>query len=64
MEDPARMKISAILDYIGNGGIALPEFQRGYCRNSDQFRKRFSSRAVVSGAATRRSSRSGTCRRV
>ncbi|MDE0513378.1 MAG: DUF262 domain-containing protein [Gammaproteobacteria bacterium] len=37
------MKISAILDYIDNGHIALPEFQRGYVWNRDQVRKLFDS---------------------
>ena len=32
------MKISAILDHIDNGHMALPEFQRGYVWNSDQVR--------------------------
>ena len=27
------MRISTILDYIDNGHIALPEFQRGYVWN-------------------------------
>lgn len=33
------MKISAILDQIDNGAIALPEFQRGYVWNRDQVRE-------------------------
>lgn len=37
------MKISAILDYIDNGHIALPEFQRGYVWNRDQVRRLFDS---------------------
>ena len=32
------MKISAILDQIDFGGLALPEFQRGYVWNRDQVR--------------------------
>ena len=32
------MQISTILDYIDNGFIALPEFQRGYVWNRDQVR--------------------------
>jgi hypothetical protein len=32
------MKISTILDQIDDGGIALPEFQRGYVWNRDQVR--------------------------
>ena len=32
------MKISAILDQIDLGGLALPEFQRGYVWNRDQVR--------------------------
>ncbi len=32
------MKISAILDQIDSGAIALPEFQRGYVWNRDQVR--------------------------
>lgn len=32
------MKISTILDYIDNGHMALPEFQRGYVWNRDQVR--------------------------
>ena len=32
------MKISTILDYIDNGYIALPTFQRGYVWNRDQVR--------------------------
>ena len=37
------MKISTILDYIDNGHIALPEFQRGYVWNRFQVRKLFDS---------------------
>jgi hypothetical protein len=37
------MKISTILDYIDNGHIALPEFQRGYVWNRDQVRSLFDS---------------------
>ncbi len=32
------MKVSAILDHIDSGHMALPEFQRGYVWNSDQIR--------------------------
>ena len=32
------MRISTILDYIDNGHMALPEFQRGYVWNRDQVR--------------------------
>ena len=32
------MKVSTILDQIDDGGIALPEFQRGYVWNRDQVR--------------------------
>lgn len=32
------MKISTILDQIDDGGVALPEFQRGYVWNRDQVR--------------------------
>ncbi len=32
------MKISTILDFIDNGHMALPEFQRGYVWNRDQVR--------------------------
>jgi len=32
------MKVSTILDYIDNGHMALPEFQRGYVWNRDQVR--------------------------
>ena len=32
------MQISTILDYIDNGHIALPEFQRGYVWSRDQVR--------------------------
>lgn len=32
------MKISTVLDYIDNGHMALPEFQRGYVWNRDQVR--------------------------
>ena len=35
------MIISTILDYIDNGDIALPEFQRGYVWNRDQVRRLF-----------------------
>ena len=37
------MKISTILDYIDNGLMALPEFQRGYVWNRDQVRSLFDS---------------------
>ena len=37
------MKISTLLDYIDNGHIALPEFQRGYVWNRDQVRGLFES---------------------
>jgi hypothetical protein len=37
------MKISSILDYIDNGHMALPEFQRGYVWNPEQVRKLFAS---------------------
>ncbi len=37
------MKISTLLDYIDNGHMALPEFQRGYVWNRDQVRKLFDS---------------------
>ena len=37
------MKISTILDYIDNGHMALPQFQRGYVWNRDQVRSLFSS---------------------
>ncbi|WP_342305562.1 DUF262 domain-containing protein [Methanolobus sp. ZRKC5] len=37
------MKISTILDYIDNGHMALPEFQRGYVWNRDQVRGLFDS---------------------
>ena len=37
------MKISNILDYIDNGHMALPEFQRGYVWNRDQVRALFDS---------------------
>lgn len=37
------MKISMILDYIDNGHMALPEFQRGYVWNRDQVRGLFDS---------------------
>ena len=33
------MRISTILDYIDNGYMALPEFQRGYVWNRDQVRR-------------------------
>ena len=32
------MKISTILDYIDDGSMALPEFQRGYVWNRNQVR--------------------------
>ena len=32
------MQVSTILEYIDNGLMALPEFQRGYVWNSDQVR--------------------------
>ena len=32
------MQVSSILEYIDNGLVALPEFQRGYVWNSDQVR--------------------------
>ncbi len=35
------MKISAILNHIGGGLMALPEFQRGYVWNRDQVRSLF-----------------------
>lgn len=37
------MKISTLLDYIDNGHMALPEFQRGYVWNRDQVRGLFDS---------------------
>ena len=37
------MKISTILEYIDNGHMALPEFQRGYVWNRDQVRRLFDS---------------------
>ena len=37
------MKISNVLDYIDNGDMALPEFQRGYVWNRDQVRGLFDS---------------------
>lgn len=37
------MKISTLLDYIDNGHLALPEFQRGYVWNRDQVRGLFDS---------------------
>ena len=37
------MKISIVLDYIDNGLMALPEFQRGYVWNRDQVRGLFDS---------------------
>jgi hypothetical protein len=37
------MKITTILDYIDNGHIALPEFQRGYVWNRDQVKGLFDS---------------------
>ena len=37
------MKISIVLDYIDNGDMALPEFQRGYVWNRDQVRGLFES---------------------
>ena len=33
------MRISTILDYVDNGYMALPEFQRGYVWNRDQVRR-------------------------
>lgn len=32
------MKIHTILSQIDLGSMALPEFERGYVRNGDQFR--------------------------
>lgn len=32
------MKVSAILDQMDDGGVALPEFQRGYVWNRDKVR--------------------------
>ena len=32
------MNVSGILDFIDNGHMALPEFQRGYVWNRDQVR--------------------------
>jgi len=37
------MKISAILDHIDSGYMALPDFQRGYVWNRDQVRGLFDS---------------------
>ncbi len=37
------MKISNVLDFIDNGDMALPEFQRGYVWNRDQVRGLFES---------------------
>ena len=37
------MKISSILDYIDNGHMALPEFQRGYVWGPEQVRRLFQS---------------------
>lgn len=37
------MKISTILDYIDNGHMALPEFQRGYVWGREQVRGLFES---------------------
>lgn len=37
------MKISTVLDYIDNGHMALPEFQRGYVWNREQVRGLFGS---------------------
>ncbi|MCC5983608.1 MAG: DUF262 domain-containing protein [Rhodobacteraceae bacterium] len=37
------MQISSILDYIDNGHMALPEFQRGYVWGREQVRKLFQS---------------------
>ncbi len=37
------MRVSTILDHIDDGGIALPEFQRGYVWNRDQVRGLFTS---------------------
>jgi uncharacterized protein with ParB-like and HNH nuclease domain len=37
------MKISVILDFIDNGLLALPEFQRGYVWNREQVRGLFDS---------------------
>ena len=37
------MKISMILNYIDNGYMALPEFQRGFVWNRDQVRALFDS---------------------
>ncbi len=42
------MKISTILDQIDSGHMALPEFQRGYVWNRDQFRGLFDSLYCVS----------------
>lgn len=35
------MRISTVLDHIDSGHMALPEFKRGYVRNSDQVRGLF-----------------------
>ncbi|MGP9791083.1 GmrSD restriction endonuclease domain-containing protein [Roseinatronobacter sp. NSM] len=37
------MQISSILDYIDNGHMALPEFQRGYVWGREQVRGLFQS---------------------
>ena len=37
------MQISTILDYIDNGHMALPEFQRGYVWSGEQVRGLFQS---------------------
>ena len=37
------MKIGVILDFIDNGLLALPEFQRGYVWNREQVRGLFDS---------------------
>ena len=37
------VQISTILDYIDNGYMALPEFQRGYVWNGEQVRALFRS---------------------
>ena len=37
------MKIGVILDFIDNGLLALPEFQRGYVWNREQVRDLFDS---------------------
>ena len=38
-KDQLPMRISTILDYVDNGYMALPEFQRGYVWNRDQVRR-------------------------